>query len=226
MRYPPHQPSEDTPMFGVIPAHQHFRPGAAEVYGARALGSVVAALGIASLLLLAVMPELLGSGGFGAVLIGLPLAVAGLAGLLIGYAALSTRLEITEGGLAVEAPSWRVLPIPPVQQLQLGWHEVRAIRHRTEFYRLGPLPIRLPLEVFAIETDRGRIVLGGYYLRELEPVLIEVAHRAERPWREDGTVEASLLHTLCSGPPPWGSLETPPAAVDRIRRVARLVRRP
>jgi hypothetical protein len=213
-------------MFGVVPAHQHFRPGAAEVYGARALGSVVAALGIAGLLLLAVMPEMLGSGGPSAALIGLPLAVAGLAGLLIGYAALSTRLEITEGGLAVEAPTWRALPIPPVQQFQLGWQEVHAIRHRTELYRLGPLPIRLPLEVFAIETARGRIVLGGYYLWELEPVLIEIAHRADRPWREDGTVEASLLHTLCSGPPTWGPLETLPAAVDRVRRVARFARRP
>ncbi|MGH6912510.1 MAG: hypothetical protein ACREH3_02250 [Geminicoccales bacterium] len=213
-------------MFGVIPAHQHFKPGAAEIYGARALGSVVAALGIASLLLLAAMPELLGSGGLGAVLIGVPLAVAGLVGLLIGYAALSTRLEITPDGLAVEAPSWRAVPIPPVQQLQVGWHEVRAIRHRTELYRFGPLPARLPLEVFAIETARGRIVLGGYYLWELEPVLIEIAHRADRPWREDGTVEASLLHTLRSGPPAWGSLETPPTTVDRIRRVARFARRP
>lgn len=213
-------------MFGVIPAHQHLRPGAAEIYGARALGSVVAALGIASFLLLAVMPGALGSGGLGAVLIGLPLAAAGLGGLLIGYAALSTRLEITEGGLAVEAPSWRAIPIPPVQQLQLGWDEVRAIRHRTEIYRLGPLPVRLPLEVFAIETARGRIILGGYYLWELEPVLIEVAHRADRPWREDGTVEASLLHTLRSGPPAWTPLETAVAASNRMDRIAHFARRP
>jgi len=213
-------------MFGVVPVHSHFRPGTAEIYGARALGSVVAALGIASLLLLAVMPELLGSGGLSAALIGLPLAIAGLVGLLIGYAALSTRLEVTQAGLVVEAPSWRAVPMPPVQQIEAGWHEVRAVRHRTELYRLGPLPIRLPLEVFAIETARGRVVLGGYYLWELEPVLIEVTHRADCPWREDAAVEASLLHALRSGPPAWGPLETSPEAVNRIRRVARLARRP
>ena len=213
-------------MFGVVPVHSHFRPGTAEIYGARALGSVVAALGIASLLLLAVMPELLGSGGLSAALIGLPLALAGLVGLLVGYAALSTRLEVTQAGLVVEAPSWRAVPMPPVQKIDVAWHEVRAVRHRTELYRLGPLPIRLPLEVFAIETARGRVVLGGYFLWELEPVLIEVAHRADCPWREDGAVEASLLHTLRSGPPAWGTPDSSPEAVDRIRRVARLARRP
>jgi hypothetical protein len=213
-------------MFGVVPVHPHFRPGAAEVYGARALGSVVAALGIASLLLLAVMPELLGNGGLSAALIGLPLALAGLVGLLIGYAALSTRLEVTQSGLAVEAPSWRAIPMPPVQQIEVGWDEVRAVRHRTEIYRLGPLPIRLPLEAFAIETARGRVVLGGYFLWELEPVLIEVAHRADCPWREDGTVEASLPQTLLFGPPAWSPQEASPATMDRIRRVARLARRP
>ena len=213
-------------MFGIVPVHQHFRPGAVEVYGARALGAVIAALGIASLLLLAVMPELLGGGGLSAALIGVPLAAAGLVGLLIGYAALSTRLEVTPAGLVVEAPGWRVVPMPPVQQLEVGWHEVRAVRHRTEVYRLGPLPIALPLEAFAIETARGQVVLGGYYLWELEPVLIEVAHRADCPWREDGTVEASLPHALRFGPPAWSPQDTPPAAVDRIRRVARLTRRP
>ena len=213
-------------MFGVVPVHTHFRPGAVEVYGARALGSVVAALGIASLLLLAAMPELLAGGGLSAALIGLPLVLAGIAGVLIGYAALSTRLEVTQAGLVVEAPSWRAIPMPPVQQIEVGWHEVRAVRHRSELYRLGPLPVRLPLEVFAIETARGRVVLGGYYLWELEPVLIEVAHRADCPWREDGAVEASLLHALRSGPPAWGPLETSPEAVNRIRRVARLARRP
>lgn len=213
-------------MFGVVPAHPQFRPGAAEVYGARAMGSVVAALGIVSLLLLAVMPGPLGSGGLSAALIGVPLAVAGLVGLLIGYAALSTRVQVTQAGLVVEAPSWRAVPMPPVQQLEVGWEEVQAVRHRTELYRLGPLPIRLPLEAFAIETARGRVVLGGYYLWELEPVLIEIAHRADCPWREDGAVEANLVHALRCGPPAWGAAETSPQAVDRIRRVARLVRRP
>jgi hypothetical protein len=213
-------------MFGVVPVHPHFRPGAVEVYGARALGSVVAALGIASLLLLAVTPELLGGGGLAAALIGLPLAAAGLVGLLIGYAALSTRLEVTPAGLVVEAPSWRAIPMPPVRQLEVGWREVRSVRHRTELYRLGPLPVRLPLEVFAIETARGRVVLGGYFLWELEPVLIEVAHRADCPWREDGTVEASLPQALLFGPPAWSPQEASPATMDRIRRVARLARRP
>jgi hypothetical protein len=37
-------------------------------------------------------------------------------------------------------------------------------------------------------------------------VLIELAHRADRLWREHDEVEAGLLHTLRHGAPAWPSL--------------------
>ena len=49
-------------------------------------------------------------------------------------------------------------------------------------YRIGPLPVRFPLEAYAIETAGGfDSASGGYYLSDLEPILIELAHRADRP---------------------------------------------
>ena len=68
----------------------------------------------------------------------------------------------------------------------------------------GPFyPLELPLEAYAIETTEGFILFGGYYLSDLDPVLIEIAHRADRPWCEDGEVEAGLLRTLLHGAPRW-----------------------
>ena len=78
-----------------------------------------------------------------------------------------------------------------------------TVRHRSELYRIGPLPLRLPLETYAIETTDGAIPFGSYYLSDLEPVLIDLAHRANRPWCEDGEVEADLLRTLLFGAPSW-----------------------
>jgi hypothetical protein len=92
---------------------------------------------------------------------------------------------------------------------------VRAVRHRKELYRLGLLPWRLPLESYAIETASEPIVFGSYYLAELEPVLIDLAHRADRPWHEDGEVEANLLRTLLAGAPNWRTVtgQPPPSTL-------------
>jgi hypothetical protein len=99
-----------------------------------------------------------------------------------------------------------------VRQYRLDWADVRAVRHRTELYRIGILPLRLPLEVYAIESAGGFILFGGYYLSDLEPVLIELAHRADRPWCEDDEVEAGLLRTLLHGAPSWPTVGQRPAA--------------
>ena len=99
-----------------------------------------------------------------------------------------------------------------MRQYRLSWTDLRAVRHRIELYRIGPLPLRLPLETYAIETTDGAIPFGSYYLSDLEPVLIELAHRADRPWCEDGEVEADLLRTLLFGAPAWRTVaEHPPA---------------
>jgi hypothetical protein len=199
-------------MLGVGPAPEAAAAPAPQVYSAPLPGALLVVLGISALALLAVMPATLGVGWLAAALLGLPLALGGTCGALMGYAVLSTRIEIARDGVVVAAPGWRGCPFPPARQHRVRWAEVRAVRHRTELYRLGPLPLRLALEVYAIETTDSLITLAGYYLSELEPVLIDLAQRADRPWREDGNVEAGLLRTLLSGAPPWPAGDRHPPA--------------
>jgi hypothetical protein len=196
-------------MLGIGPAPEGATVPASHVHSAPLPGALLAILGISALVLLALMPATLGVGWFPA-LLGLPLAVGGAGGALMGYAVLSTRIEIAPDGVLVAAPGWRGCPFPPVRQHRLEWTAVRAVHHRTELYRIAGLPLRLPLEVYAIETTHGFIALGSYYLSDLEPVMIDLAQRADRPWREDDDVEAGLLRTLLSGAPPWPAVDRHP----------------
>ena len=190
-------------MLGIGPAPDGAAVPAPHVYSTPLLGTLLAILGIAALMLLALMPATLDVGWLSFALFGLPLAVGGVCGALMGYGILATRIEIASDGVAIAAPGWRACPCPPMRRYRLTWSDVRAVRHRTELYRIGPLPLRLPLDVYAIETTHGVIPFGGYYLPDLEPVLIDLAHRTDRPWCEDDEVKADLLRTLLSGAPSW-----------------------
>jgi hypothetical protein len=198
-------------MLGFGPVPEGARVAAPEVYNAPLAGALLLILGMSALTLVALMPATFDVGWLALALIGLPLALGAGCGVLMGYAVLSTRIEIARDGLLIAAPGWRACPWPPVRQLRLDWTDVRAVRHRTELYRIGPLPVRFPLEAYAIETAGGFILLGGYYLADLEPILIELAHRADRAWCEDGEVEAGLLRTLLHGAPPWPKVGQRPA---------------
>lgn len=189
-------------MLGLHPAPSGATLPATQVYSAPLPGAVLCLLGFVALVLLALMPSAFG-GWLSTALVGAPLAVGGVFGVVMGYVALSTRIGVAHDGLSIAAPGWRACPCPPVRQCNLAWTEVRAVRHRTEIYRIGPLPLRLPLEAYAIATRGGLIRFGSYYLSELEPVLINVASRADCPWHEDDEVEADLLRTLLFGSPPW-----------------------
>ncbi len=197
-------------MLGLGPAPEGAAVPAPHVYSAPGPGALLAILGVLALILLALIPATFGVGWLPFALIGLPLAVGGAGGALMGYAVFSTRIEIASEGLVVTAPGWRACPFPPVRQYRLKWTAVRAVRHRVERYRIGPLPLRIPLEAYAIETTAGFIAFGSYYLSDLEPVLIELAHHADRPWREDDEVEAGLLRTLLFGAPAWPSVDQHP----------------
>lgn len=199
-------------MLGIGPKPEGAPLAAAHVYSAPLPGAVLATLGLAALVLLALMPATLGVGWLAFALFGLPLAVGGVGGALMGYGVLSTRIEILPDGVAIAAPGWRACPFPPARDYRLTWTDMRAVRHRTELYRIGPLPWRLPLEVYAIETTDGFIPFGGYYLADVEPVLIDLTHRADCPWREDDEVEAGLWRTLVSGAPPWPAAGRAPPA--------------
>ena len=188
-------------MLGLAPSPQAAAAAAPDVYGAPLTGALLASLGMLAFGLLALLPTTFDGVSLLRTSIALPLAVGGIFGVLIGYVSVSTRMEIGPEGAVVVAPGWRAGPFPPVQEFAFAWNQVRAVRHRTEVYRIGPLPLRF--EVYAIETARGLIELGSYYLWDLEPVLIDVAHRAECRWCEDGEIEAPLLRTLLYGSPDW-----------------------
>lgn len=190
-------------MLGMGPIPEGASVPATRVHSAPLPGALLAVLGVVALTLLALMPVTFGTSWLSLALIGLPLAAGGVCGVLGGYAVASFRIEIAPDAIAITTPGWRGCPWPPVRRYRLDWAEVRAVRHRTEFYRLGPLPWRLPLESYAIETAAGPIVFGSYYLADLEPVLIDLAHRAYRLWYEDGEVEANLLRALLDGAPSW-----------------------
>ena len=199
-------------MLGFGPVAEGETVPTPHVYSAPLPGALLTVLGISALILLALMPATFGVDWLPLALIGVPLAVGGVCGVVMGYAVLSTRIEIAQSGIAIAAPGLRACPVPPVRQYRLSWTDLRAVRHRIELYRIGPLPLRLPLETYAIETTDGAIPFGSYYLSDLEPVLIELAHRADRPWCEDGEVEADLLRTLLFGAPAWRTVaEHPPA---------------
>jgi hypothetical protein len=190
-------------MLGFAPAHQDAAAAAPAVYGTPVAGALLASLGMLAFGLLALMPTTFGDTSVLRTLIALSLAAGGAFGVVIGYVSVSTRIEVGPNGLVIAAPGWRACPYPPVEEVRLQWHEVRAIHHRTEIYRIGFLPLRLPVEVYAIQTSRDWIVFGSYYLWDLEPVLIDIAHRAGCSWREQGDIETGLLQTLRHGAPPW-----------------------
>jgi hypothetical protein len=138
-------------MLGFGPLPEGPRVAAPDVYSAPVPGALLAVLGIVALTLVALMPATFDVGWLPLMLIGLLLAAGGACSVLMGYAVLSTRIEIARDGLAIAAPGWRACPFPPVCQFRLSWTDVRAVRHRTELYRIGFLPLRLPLEAYAIE---------------------------------------------------------------------------
>ena len=168
-------------MLGFGPVPEGARVAAPEVYDAPLAGALLLILGMSALTLVALMPATFDVGWLPLALIGVPLALGAGCGVLMGYAVLSTRIEIAREGLLIAAPGWRACPWPPVRQLRLDWADVRAVRHRTELYRIGPLPVRFPLEAYAIETASSVILLGGYYLSDLEPILIELAASRRPP---------------------------------------------
>jgi hypothetical protein len=168
-------------MLGFGPVPEGPSVAAPNVYDAPLTGALLASLGMVAFGLIALMPTAFDGVSLFRTLMALSLGAGGVFGILVGYAGVSTRIEIASDGVLVTTPGWRACPYPPVRQYRIGWADVRAVRHRTELYRIGFLPVRLPLEAYAIETTDGLILLGGYYLSDLEPVLIELAHRADRP---------------------------------------------
>lgn len=191
-------------MFGVSAARtlRSEGPLAAARYGERLGGGLLLALGGAGSVLALCAVFVFWDSWFGLLAVALPLALCGLFATAYGFVGWATQIELAPEALRVTAPSWRLIPALPVQRLEVAWSEVQAVRHRTERYHLGlPWP-QLSVDVYAIETAAGRVVLGDYFLSQLAPVLTDIANRAGCRWVEDPAVALSLLATLWRGARP------------------------
>ena len=188
-------------MLGLAPSRQAAAVAMPDVYGAPLTGALFASVGMLAFGLLTFMPTTFDGTSVLRTIIALSLTAGGIFGVLVGYVGVSTRIEVGPEGVVVAAPGWRACPYPPVRQFEIRWADLRAVRHRTEVYRIGPFPLRC--EVYALEAAGELIELGSYYLWDLEPVLIDIVHRAGCRWCEDGEIEASLLRTLRQGASPW-----------------------
>lgn len=188
-------------MFGLppVPIESAPRPAGTTVYQASTVGALLFGLGLSCLILgIGLAPGLAGSAS-SLLVIGLPLLVASGMGLVLGYANLHTRIQIGGERLEVVAPSWRGVPLPPLQHLSVELDGVYTIRQRTTRVGFGHRWLRLPFDVYTIETSRGRVVLAGYYLGDLETALVEIVMRAGCLRTDDTEVNVGLGRILLRG---------------------------
>ena len=135
-------------------------------------------------------------------LMSVPMFFCGVVALLHGVAVMFTRIVVSDRALSLAAPAWRGFPVPPVRRVVLKWDELLAIRHRREVYRL-PGGLSFPVTVFALETGKGRIVLGERSTPGLREALVEMMRRTGLALQDDGEVTSGLMQTLLRGSPPW-----------------------
>jgi hypothetical protein len=176
------------------------------IFRNRIVAIIFIPLGLFMLFFSAILPFLLKDPILGFILMGVPMIFGALIMLLHGAAAAFTRIEIAESGLVLAVPGWRGFPVPPIRKATLSWDEVLAVRNRVELYYVTILPYALampfPVMVFAIDTTRGRYILGGK-IRWLSQAMQEIAYGAGRSVRYEGEVEARLFSTLLHGAPEW-----------------------
>lgn len=190
-------------MFGVTSARtlRSEGPLGAFCYSERLGGGLLLALGCAGCGLTLSAVFVFWGSWFVLLAVALPLAVCGLFAIGYGFVGWATQIELRPDGLRVVAPNWRLIPALPLQRLDVAWRDVQTVRHRTEYYRCGlPWP-QLPVDVYAIQTAAGQVVLGDYFLPQLKPVLVDVANRAGCQWVESDPVALPLFASLWRGIP-------------------------
>lgn len=135
-------------------------------------------------------------------LMSVPMFFSGAVALLHGVAVMFTRIVISERALSLAVPAWHGFPVLPVRRVELQWHELMAIRRRREVSRL-PGGLTFPVTVFALETGKGRIILGERSTPDLREALVEMMRRTGLVLQDDGEVTSGLIRTLLRGSPPW-----------------------
>ena len=168
----------------------------------RLTGLSLGLLGFLLIALAAAAPFLANAPVLAFILMSVPAFFSGAVALVHGVAVISARIEITDRELTMVVPTWRVFPILPVRRLTVKWDELMAVRHRREVYQLlGTLPF--PVDVFAIDTTKGRIVLGERSLPGMRQALVEIVRRTGLVIQEEGEVTPGLMWSLLRGSPPW-----------------------
>jgi hypothetical protein len=183
--------------------------GTSMVHRARLAGARLITLGLLCMAAAAALPLTL-DGWPGALVLGGLLFLGGLLALVVGYAVWRTWIVIDDDGIFVQAPTWRACPLPPLRRLGAGWHQLRAIRARTQRYRL--LGLVRSAEAYEIVTASGSVMLRGGFVPETEALLLEAARRGGCLWIEDGEVGLHPLRVLLRGTPPWPHDFQPAAA--------------
>lgn len=159
-------------------------------------------LGVFLLALAATVPVFASAPVLAFFLMSVPAFFSGAVALLHGLAVISACIAITDSELTLIVPEWRVFPILPVRRISLKWDELLAIRHRKEVYQLLAA-FSFPVDVFALDTTKGRIVLGERSIPGMRRALMEVAGRCRLVIQEEGEVSLGVVHTLLKGSPPW-----------------------
>ncbi|MCU0573438.1 MAG: hypothetical protein MUC41_10630 [Syntrophobacteraceae bacterium] len=142
------------------------------------------------------------------ILMSLPAIFSGVVALLHGIAVLSTRIVISGSQISLVVPEWRGFPVLPVRRVSVKWDEFLAIRHRKEVYRLFAA-FSFPVEIFALDTSRGRIVLAERSLPGIRQILTQVIGRTGLVIQEEGEVTVGLFQVLLKGSPPWRGEQRP-----------------
>ncbi len=168
------------------------------------LGMVGTALGV-------LVPFVVGAPILAFFLMSVPLLFSSVIALLHGAAVIPARIAITDADLRLTVPRWRVFPMPPVRNVTLGWDELLAVRHRLEIYQAPAIPflasVSFPVQVYAIDTRKGRVVLGGRSIPCLQEAVMEIVRRAGVPFQDEGEVKLGLIRSLFMESPRWGEMD-------------------
>jgi len=172
-------------------------------YGGLLPGLTLAMIGLLLVTLAAALPFLARAPALAFLLMSVPAFFCGAIALLHGIAIIPAKIAISDRELKLAVPGWRVFPLPPVRGLTLKWDELLAVRRRREVYKVFAI-FPFPVDVFAMDTTKGKVVLGGRSIPGMGKALEEIARRTGLPIMDEGEVEPRLIRSLLKGPPSWG----------------------